>query len=289
MQFAEGPDGPRKSGKPGKIVHVENGTWLHFGSEPQVLGPYLREADKKESYVRGPILPQPPYVKIAKQISVPHGNSVLALGAVDIFDTGEPDRKDNPNTVLSGPPVIPDAFIPYPDAADITVGPQIDPYKTTLEDLNDFENPSIDWTWNANKPLQTAIEIIKPRSHIHWRVTTRPQFGGSGVVTNIPFEESKSKVVQYWADYWLLSKDRFEPGKEPGKFDYLAYTQTILMEMDVYIGEGPLDDAAIADPRNFRRFTFPHVTSSTVKRVRGTPEDARSETESLERGVRARG
>ena len=97
VQFAEGPQGPASSIEIGQIVHVENGAWLHFGSENQVLGPYLLGSGP---LLDGPVLPQPPYVTVAKQISVPHGNSVLALGHVDIRGR---DENGNPLTVLPGP------------------------------------------------------------------------------------------------------------------------------------------------------------------------------------------
>jgi hypothetical protein len=124
----------------------------------------------------------------------------------------------------------------------------------------------VQWTLNPNYPLQAALKIIQPKCHIHWRVTTQPLFGmsQSGHVTNIPFEERKSKVTAYWADYWLLSKDDPYSKGDP-HFDYLAYTQTVLMEMDISLN-GSLD---------FERYVFPHVTSNTVKKVPGTPTQAR--------------
>ena len=75
VRFAEGPG-------MSKVVHVENGAWLHFGSHEQRTGPY----DSAPFLSDAQILRQPPYVTVAKQISVPHGNSVLALGSVDLYD-----------------------------------------------------------------------------------------------------------------------------------------------------------------------------------------------------------
>jgi hypothetical protein len=277
VQFAEGPQGPTPPKKKiGDIVHVENGAWLHFDSVRQILGPY--DPNNNGPYVKGTPLPQPPYITVAKQISVPHGNSVLALGSVDIYGH---DKKGHPLTILPGRPVIADAFIPYPEPADITVNPQFDPYKTVLNTPNDYENPSVEWTWNANKPLQEALDIIKPKCFLHWSVTTRPLFGGSGIVTNIPFEQRKSNVIAYWADYWLLSQDSFD--NEVKAFDYLAYSQTILMEMEIFFGDNNKPNE-VADPSNYRRYVFPHVTTNTVKRIKGTPSEARRETEGLEGG-----
>ena len=127
-------------------------------------------------------------------------------------------------------------------------------------DVPPFENPKPAWALNPNYPLQLAVQKIAPARHIHWRVTTRPLLGGDGSVTNVPFEDRKSKVTEYWADYWLMAKE----GEE---FNYLAYTQTILMEMDISLDEG----------NSFRRYIFPHVTTNVVKKVEGTPSEARAQ------------
>jgi hypothetical protein len=262
VRFAEGPE-------EGKVVHVENGAWLHFGSEPQVLGPYSNSGE----HVPGQVLRQPPYVRIAKQISVPHGNSVLALGNVDTYagECFDPDDRSGTsiNTIIDGAPVIPDALPPYPQAKEdndfrlATVGiasnPYSDPYSLQLANNDGFENPTPNWTLNPNYPLQYAVQLIEPSRHIHWRVTTGPLFGGDGSVTNVPFEDRKSRVTEYWADYWLMESDC--------EFNYLAYTQTILMEMDMSLDNG----------NTFQRYIFPHVTTNVVKKVDGTPSDARQQ------------
>jgi hypothetical protein len=248
---------------------------LHLGSREQRAGPYGKRPTAKD----GQVLRQPPYVTIAKQIAVPHGNSILALGRVDLYDGDKfNDRLDGigSNTIIPGAPIIPDAPVPYPAPADITTKPFQDPYPTPLTQLpDDFENPSPVWTLNPNRPLQLAVEAIEPQAHIHWRVTTNRLFGGDGVVTNIPFEERKSKVTEYWADYWLLqSKETCE--KKEYVFDYLAYSQTILMEMEICVGA---PGGSVYDPDNFRKFVFPHVTTNTVKRIGKTPTEGREETE----------
>lgn len=271
VRFAEGPEN-------GKIVHIENGSWLQLGSTHQNIGPYNPPAKE----VDGQELRQPPYLAIAKQIAIPHGNSVLALGSIDLNNRGEfdPDRTGvKAKTVLPGAPVIPDQFVPYPqpvdsppapiypETVDVATEPFYDPYAAALEAEGDFENPNVVSTLNPNYPLQRALEMIEPKAHMHWRVTTLPLFGGDGVVTNISFEERKSKVTEYWADYWLLSKD---PDAETSdKFEYLLYNQTVLMEMEVSIDEG----------KTYRRYVFPHITSNVVKKVPGTPTEARKATE----------
>lgn len=270
VRFAEGPDD-------GKIVHLENGAWLHFGSQDQENGPYR---DNNPFRVAGQVLPQPPTITVAKQMSIPHGNSILALGKVDLYDQGNFSHNlsgTGVNTRFPGKPVIPDAPVPYPiptssDSCRLEIGistPQYDDPFSRLLDTNtpsEFENPDTALSLNPNYAIQRAVDLIDQKEgithHIHVAVTTNPLFAGSGVVTNIPFEDRKSKVTGYSAEYWLLSTDG---GKN---FNYFAYSQTILMEMEIYI----------LGLNEYRRYVFPHLTSNTVKKLAGTPDHARATT-----------
>ncbi|MBO0804186.1 MAG: hypothetical protein J2P25_14070 [Nocardiopsaceae bacterium] len=258
VRFAEGP-------QQGQIIHLENGAWLHLGSQAQMTGPYTTEPAPPDAQV----LPQPPALTIAKQISVPHGNSILALGSVDLNDRGtyDPDLSGlTVNTVFDGAPVIPDAQVPHPQPSSIATAPFYDPFAATLTADGDFENPEVDSALNPNYPLQLALKVIKPRAFIHWRVTTEPLFGGTGIVTNIPFEQRRSDVTEYTADYWLLSKDRH--ARESKRFDYLLYTQVILLKIQISTDGG----------ESTKEYVFPHITSNTVMKVPGTPTEARAAT-----------
>ena len=253
VKFAEGPAN-------GQVVHVENGAWLWLPRFVQQDGPYPANIDLEPV---SDALSQPADMSIAKQIAVPHGNSILALG---YFDT-VPDHKGkgkppcNSTPLIHGSPVIPDAPFPYPlpeDAVPNTAPSpslisslNVDERYTTLRDsAGDFQNPHPDLTQCPNRPLQEAVAIIKPDSYMHWRVTTQPYPNGrlGGVVTNIPFEEAVSDVTDYFADYWLLYK---------GKHKYLAYTQTILMVLTIRKNDADDDDPG-------KKYVFPHVTCNTV-------------------------
>lgn len=214
----------------GQVVHVENGAWLYLDRAQQEPGPF---ADPEPPPQPG-MMKQPADLTVAKQIAVPHGNSVLALGHFDTL---------NNNPVIPGAPMIPDAAPPYPTPRTIST----ERYTTQLDTQPDYENPQVDRTLNPNLVLQRAVNIIKPDSYMHWRVTTRPLRDGRGHVTNIPFEQRRANVTDYWADYWLLGKG--------GHFKYLAYTQTMLMEMKIRVNgtEKP--------------YSFPHVTSNTVTKI----------------------
>lgn len=152
---------------------------------------------------------------------------MLAFGAFDLNPT-------------NGTPDIPTVDPPYPQPDYLSV----EPYSAERSEDDDFQNPNPRFTERPNKPLQLAIDILSPDSFIHWNVTTEPIGGEEGIVTNIPFEQELAEVTEYFADYWLLSTDS---GRN---FDYLAYTQTMLMDMII----------------NGRPYTFPHVTCNVVTR-----------------------
>jgi hypothetical protein len=241
VKFAEGPAA-------GEVVHVENGAWLWLPRFVQQNGPFPADIDIE------PVtdaLGQPSTISVAKQIAVPHGNSILALGSFDTVSEAAGDALCEKDPMISGSPVIPDAPFPYPIPADAMLNLSPPPtiisnlnvderYTTQSSNMNDYQNPHPDLTQCPNKPLQQAVAIIRPESYMHWHVTTEPIGKDRGHVTNIPFEQRASKVTEYCADYWLLFK---------GNHKYLAYTQTILMEFII----------------NKIKYVFPHVTCNTVR------------------------
>ncbi len=223
VHFAEGPSAtPADPSSEKSVVHVENGAWLFLTTVAQPIGPYGKGGTEP-----GPVIPQPSDITIGKQISVPHGNSVLALGSYD--------------SVATGAPVIPDAASPLPTPAGLSTTS----YTETLNDLDDYQNPQPDYTSNCSLPLQQAVEIISPNSFIHWKVTTDPLPDGQGSVTNIPFENRLAQVTGYSAEYWLLSTDGGTT------YNYLSYTQTITIAITI----GGV------------KYEFPHTTANTLTRV----------------------
>lgn len=62
------------------LVHFENGLWMHQDYEAQPVGAYGPDT------LPAPTLSQPAERAFSKQISVPHGNSILAVGSVQVMD-----------------------------------------------------------------------------------------------------------------------------------------------------------------------------------------------------------
>lgn len=261
VRFAEGPDA-------GMVVHEENGAWLWLPRFVQQPGPYLPAGATVEPVTDA--LQQPSDLSVAKQIAVPHGNSVLALGSFDTIVERVGKDQFRKSARISGSPTIPDARAPYPMPANPVPNSSAPPplvtdlnadarYSTLRNAPGDFENPHPDYTRYPNRPLQQAVAIIHPDAYMHWRVTTECLNGGVGSVTNIPFEQRVADVTEYWADYWLLFKEERGRGKGPkgkgGKVQeekgkYLAYTQTMLMKMKIKGHPEP--------------YIFPHVTCNVL-------------------------
>ena len=209
--FADGP-------KTGNVVHVENGSWLNLR-----LGDKLVGSDATPT-ITGAQTP----VQIAKQMSVPHGNSILALGTIAESNGGVTIPSKSLSSVLPTPST----------RLDLT------PYSTPSE-----TNPNKDYAADTNKPLNDAVAFLKENgkavtASIHVNVTTESQ---GGITLSIPFEERSADVNLYEADYWLLSTDM-----NSKTYDYLAYTQTINMEFTI--------------PGKSGKYTFPHVTSNFLTR-----------------------
>ena len=78
VRFAQGPG-------VGQTVHVENGAWLNLQYAENLVGPY---PPPPGSNIVG--IPSPSNVAIAKQVSVPHGNSIIALGGEVTASSGAP-------------------------------------------------------------------------------------------------------------------------------------------------------------------------------------------------------
>jgi len=189
-------DGPSGSTDPSMrtVVHTENGSWLNIATGPPLVGAYDSPVVTGSSN------------QIAKQMSVPHGNSILASGSYD--------------DAIAGTPAISDAntLEVLPSGVDTS------PF-TTLSQTN---NPKPEWAVNPNIPIQMAVQILQPTNYIHWSVTTK---NGSGATANIAFEQRNADVTDYVANYWLMAKD--DDAKGAPAYAYLAYSQNILFTLNL--------------------------------------------------------
>ncbi|AOK63376.1 hypothetical protein WK43_04040 [Burkholderia ubonensis] len=186
-------DGPNKDA----LVHAENGSLLLLGDLQQQLGPYGNGnlPGLGNQIVSGSVPPTQEF-NLVKQVAVPHGNSVLALGSY---------------TYGSGAPDIPAATV-------LPTGVDTAPYYAQSQ----VSNPNPVYTLNPNQALVDALEIREPDAYIKLNVSSA---NGSGAVTNIGFEQQHANVAGYDFTYWLESLD------QGNSYTQLQYSQTITLKI----------------------------------------------------------
>lgn len=158
----------------GSLLHAENGTWL-----------LLQEC--------------PDEFSIARQASVPHGDSLLALGG---------------SSVTPGAPVIPDiSTLPITGPGSKPLG-YTDPYLTPLEGFNKV---------NPNATLRDAIAGQTITSTTTISVST----ANKGGITNIPFIVQNANTTSFEATFWIETVKNPNTG---GSFLQLQYSQNSIIE-----------------------------------------------------------
>ncbi len=191
VYFGEGPS-------QNNLVHAENGSWLHLVTVPQQQGPYGTGGPIPSPPASDPVPSQDPTRNIVKQVSVPHGNSILAVGSFDESD-GAPDIP-NVSTIPtshSGHPIMKPGF-------NVPFGPD-DPSNKVV---------------NPNKVLQDVLAGQTVTKTVAFDVSTR---NPGGAVTNIVFETKRANVTGFSTTLWLetLSDGSLQ----------LQYSQTIEMTL----------------------------------------------------------
>ncbi len=157
----------------GSLMHAENGTWL--------------------------LLPDcPSDFSIARQASVPHGDSILALGGSAVTQ-GKPDIPDISTLPIAGNP--------FPGYTD--------PYLTP-------SNPPGFSKTNPNETLRDAISGQTITSTTTISVST----ANKGGITNIPFIAQNANATFFEATFWI------ETVQAPGgnSFLQLQYSQNTTIE-----------------------------------------------------------
>ncbi|WP_254560646.1 heme-binding protein [Dyadobacter diqingensis] len=158
----------------GSLLHAENGTWL--------------------------LLPNcPSDFSIARQASVPHGDSLLALGG---------------SSVTAGPPPIqPISTLPITGPGQMPFG-YTDPYLVPMQGFNKI---------NPNATLLDAISGQTIISSTNISVSTANQGG----ISNIPFITKNANTTSFEAIFWIETVQNPTTG---GTFLQLQYSQTSMIE-----------------------------------------------------------
>lgn len=239
---------PVPEGSDYTLVHAENGSWLFLDTNYQFRGAFPKDGTPPVPFPEGTTtLPeQDPSISIAKQMSVPHGNSILATGTVDppaMFPINSPPitSPNDPQTPMlptnSGAPKIPQLnaipnFNGTPYGAK-KYGPSA--MKGGVETNSDI---------NPNIKLLNYLTDNPPANYIHFKVTAPPK-----EITNITFETGHANVNSYTMEVWLLN-----PGTPKVA---LMYYQNIGMAMT-------LSSSSVTGTKVVQ---FPHITCNVVTPV----------------------
>ncbi|SEI44558.1 hypothetical protein SAMN04487995_0792 [Dyadobacter koreensis] len=157
----------------GSLLHAENGTWLLLQDCPSEFG-------------------------ICRQSSVPHGDSLLALGNA---------------SVTSGAPAIPVISTLPITGPGMPLG-YTDPYLIPISGFNKT---------NPNATLLEAISVQKILSSTNITVNTANQGG----ISNIPFITKNANTTSFEATFWIETVENPTTGST---FLQLQYSQMIMIE-----------------------------------------------------------
>ncbi len=219
-------DGPAKD----SLVHAENGTLLYLTHREQFLGPYGDDNGTGVGTIPVPQAKNVPVTPVGqnviKQMSVPHGNSILGKGGWNEIN-GVPSID---NLQQFQRTVLPSSV--SPDAPTLN----LEQYKQ-----QSVGNLNPEFTANPNLPLQNALNAQQKTSPIDKFIEIQID---SKTISNIGFEQQHANVEQYAMTYWLNSNNQGQ------SFDQLMYNQTVLLQFNF----------------NGNKYHFPHLLTNTLTR-----------------------
>lgn len=200
------------AGGNGLAIHHEPGLWLHM------LNKLTNELD------------------IARLATIPHGDSVLAMGRASEFD---------------GAPTIPNiSGLPIGVSQNLS-NPYLDPYNHFhTSPFNGLFDPTI-----PNDLLQQANQNVNIVHTTELEVDTTIESGG---IVNIPFVVKQANAADMKSTFWIQELD--EPGIDGERKLRLQYSQVIFLDFF---------DRTDGMPGLIR---WPHISINTLEKVSNTVE-----------------
>jgi len=211
IQQIAAEDSPKSdlAGGPGLPIHHEPGLWLHM----------LNEVENG--------------LDIARLATIPHGDSVLAMGRAMVID---------------GPPTIPNiSGLPIGVNQDIDNNPYLGPYKA-FHGPNKFRGLFDSVT--PNDLLREANNGVKIKRTTILDVDTDIPTGG---IVNIPFIVKQANATTMRSTFWIQELEDLDSNGKPKL--RLQYSQTVMLEFF------PRNDG---QPGLIR---WPHVSINTLEKV----------------------
>jgi len=250
------PDSGGLAGASGKPIHHEPGLWLYMKN--------LRATDKDIAGAPGGgIEIVDKVIEVARLATIPHGNSVLALGTAACV-CGMPDIPP-----ISGLPIgrFEDLASPgydvLTDNGDGDPDPYLAPYKHYIENpfMGDVLgvpgfpgfNPR-----DMNEILRFANQGVDIEHTTILTVDTTRQDAG---IVNAPFVKKQAEPVSMKSTFWIQEL------KEKDKYGHpklrLQYSQVVILDFFL-----PREDGLTG------RAQWPHISINTLEKVHGSSEYA---------------
>ena len=199
---------------------------------------------------------------IARQASIPHGNSVLAMGTIRKFDgppkTGTEQNPQDMNPENATPERIKDrSFItnsylaPYKHFED-------NHFLGNVEDSKKTKFPGL-FPKDANAILKFALSKfesrVKKTTVLHFDTKYRNKNLTNTPISNIPFVQREANVTEMHADFWIMELDKHDES-EPTEF-IMQYSQTVYLE---FFESDDKDEKG-------KLIRWPHVSINTLRKT----------------------
>lgn len=247
----------------GNPIHHEPGFFMHLRNHISVG---KTEEDKLELDENGNTIIKhetgdPKSLQIARLATIPHGNSVLAMGTVEYdlvvapdiqIEDARPERLRNPD------PETNEYLEPYKHFQDSPFFGNVAP------GTNGFPGFSPD---DANKILRAARSALKIKSTTVLSFDTKYQNDHlTGVpISNIPFVKREADVTEVHANFWIMELEK--PNADAPSEFVMQYSQTVYLEFfdtDFKDENGELIKGKDGKPLRIR---WPHVSINTLRKI----------------------
>ncbi len=196
-------------------------------------------------------------LEIARQASIPHGNSVLAMGTIRTFPGAPKIGTDKKPADMNKEDATPERI----KNTDFNKNAYLEPYKN-FEDHPFFGNvkdhkktgfPGL-FPTDANAILKFALSKlhVKQTTVLHFDTKYRNKYLTSTPISNIPFVQREANVTEMHADFWIMELEKNDKS-EPTEF-IMQYSQTVYLEF--------FDSDTLG-----KLIRWPHVSINTLRKV----------------------
>ena len=206
------------AGDPQKPIHHEPGLWLHMLNHHK------------------------PGANIARLGTIPHGNSLLALGTAEPIDATNIENlipEVNPFPVLTGISQVP---------LDDPLERYLQPYAEFVEPTNTFFPSGLDLR-NLHGLLQASTPANILRG-MKYSVSTGVETGG---IVNTPFIVDRADATEMHSTFWIFELEELDQFGKPAMV--MQYMQFIMLDFfDKFDGSG-------------EKIRWPHISLNTMIRT----------------------